>query len=177
MRSAAAIVRVVVVAIVAVVLLVPILMPIVTGHRIIVVDGGSMAPTFDVGDVILTSAPTGDDLEVGRIVVVGTPGTLYTHRVLEVDRTGAEPRARLKGDANEVPDPAWIRQGEVYAVYLSHVEGPAAAMIRSVTTPPGTLVLLAVAVVLLLVGIRPPRTRSRHGSREPLNSAANSAAP
>jgi signal peptidase len=147
-------VRAVIVALIALVLVVPILMPLVTGHRVIVVDGGSMSPTFELGDVLLTSAPTGDDLEVGRIIVVGEAGTLYTHRVLEVDRGAADVRARLQGDANSVPDPGWVRQDEVYAVYETHLTGVPAVLVRSVIAPPGTLVLLGVAVVLLLTGAR-----------------------
>lgn len=158
-------VRVAVIALIAFVLVAPILMPLVSGHSLIVVDGGSMSPTFEVGDVLLTSPPTGADLEVGRIVVVGEPGTLYTHRVLEVDRDAVDVRARLQGDANTVPDPGWVHEREVFAVYETHMAGLPALLLRSVITPPGTLVLLAITVILLLIGasgtaLRPAR-RSR----------------
>jgi signal peptidase I len=158
------------ISLIALVLVVPVLLPVVTGHRLIVVDGASMSPTFEIGDVLLTAAPTGDDLEVGRIVVVGEPGALYTHRVLEVDRDGADVRARLQGDANTVPDPGWVHQREVFAVYETHVAGLPAVLLRGAITPPGTLVLLAIAVVLLLIGaggaaLRPARRSRRSPQR------------
>lgn len=156
-----AVVRVVLVVVLALVLLVPALLPAVTGHRLVVVDGGSMSPTFEVGDVLLTAPPTGDDLHVGRILVVGAEGSVYTHRVVEVDADGA--RARLRGDANDVADPGWVTQEDVYAVYVSHASGAAATVVRSVTTMPGNLVLLAIAVGLLLIGVRPARP-PRHPS-------------
>lgn len=153
-------------ALIALVLIVPALAPLVTGHRLIVVDGGSMRPTFDVGDVLVTAAPTGDDLAVGAILVIGRTGSLYTHRVVEVDPE--QQRARLRGDANPVADPGWVAQSDVYAVYLDHLTGPFAQLVRAVTTLPGTLILLAVAIVLLLSGARDAtRRRSRPSPRSP----------
>jgi signal peptidase I len=162
-------VRVVIVAVIALVLVTPVLMPLVTGHRLIVVDGGSMSPTFQIGDVLVTAAPTGDDLQLGRIVVVGESGTLYTHRVREVERSGAGgARARLQGDANSVPDPGWVVQHDVYAIYETHLGGVPAALARGVITPPGTLVLLAIAVALLLIGARGAVPRPARRSRRSL---------
>lgn len=155
MTSAVAIVRSALVALIALVLVTPMLMPLVTGHRLIAVDGGSMSPTFELGDVLVTSAPTGDDLEVGRIVVVGEPGSLYSHRVTEVEHPAAGGvRARLTGDANTVPDPGWVREADVFAIYQTHLAGIPAAIVRALITLPGTIALLAIAVVLLLVGAR-----------------------
>lgn len=155
MRSAAAIARSALVALIALVLVTPVLMPLVTGHRLIVVDGGSMSPTFEPGDVLVTSVPTGADLEVGRIVVVGEPGGLYSHRVTEVEpRAAGGVRARLMGDANTVPDPGWVREADVFAIYQTHVAGIPAVIVRAIITLPGTIVLLVIAVALLLVGAR-----------------------
>ena len=117
--------------VIIVVLVAPMLAPLVTGHRLVVVDGGSMAPSFDAGDVLVTAAPSGHDLHVGAVLVIGTHESLYTHRVVEVDRAGDETRARLRGDANPVPDPGWVRQGDVYRLAWRggpepSVEGPVA---------------------------------------------------
>lgn len=162
-------IRVAIVALLALVLITPILMPLVTGHRLIVVDGGSMSPTFEIGDVLLASAPTGDDLRPGRIVVVGQPGSLYTHRVIEVDADAVGgPRARLRGDANTVPDPGWVPQHELYAVYGTHLAGAPAALVRGVITPPGSYVLLVAVIVLMLIGVRGAAPRpDRRSPRSP----------
>jgi len=172
----AARIRALAIALIALVLLTPVLLPLVTGHRLVVIDGGSMSPTLEVGDVLLASAPTGDDLHVGRIVVVGEQGGLYTHRVVEVgsDAAGGV-RARLQGDANPVADPGRVEQSDVYGVYAGHVTGAAAVLVRALTTPPGTIVLLAVAVVLLLTGARgaaPRRARRSPRSPQPLDPRA-----
>ncbi|HTN58536.1 MAG TPA: signal peptidase I [Protaetiibacter sp.] len=161
--------------VIIVVLVAPMLAPLVTGHRLVVVDGGSMAPSFDAGDVLVTAAPSGHDLHVGAVLVIGTHESLYTHRVVEVDRAGDETRARLRGDANPVPDPGWVRQGDVYAVVVTALTGPVGHIVRVVTTVPGTIVLLAAAIALLLTGARDatrrPRPRSRHSPTRPDRTA------
>lgn len=126
-----------------------------TGHRIIAVDGGSMAPTYQPGDVLLTGPPTGDDLQVGRILVVGVPPTLYTHRVIDVRRSGdGAGEARLRGDANTTPDPGWVSQDDVFAIPVLHLAQPAATLVTAVTSTPGMLVLAGIGAVLLLSASR-----------------------
>lgn len=174
--SAFRIAAAVVAAVIGLVLIAPVLAPLVTGHRLIVVAGGSMSPNFDAGDVLVTAAPTGDDLHLGAVVVIGTRGSLYTHRVIEVEGAGKEARARLRGDANSVADPGWVRQGDVYAVVLTALTGPAGFAVRVVTTAPGTVVLLVVAIALLLTGardaVRRPRRRSPRSPTRPDPAAA-----
>jgi signal peptidase len=148
--------RWVAVAAVGLALSVPLLLPL-TGHRLLVVDGGSMEPTFPRGAVVLTAPATGDDLHPGRIVVVGASAGRYTHRVIGLDSTGT--RARLQGDANAVPDPGWVSQRDVSAVPLAHVGGLTALLVRAATSLPGRLLMLAVLLGLVATG--PPSRGAR----------------
>ena len=79
------------------------------------------------------------------------------------------------GDANPMPDPGWVRQGDVYAVVVTALTGPVGHIVRVVTTVPGTIVLLAAAIALLLTGARDatrrPRPRSRHSPTRPDRTA------
>lgn len=124
-----------------------------TGNRLVVVDGGSMQPTYHRGDVLWTRPPTPDDLRVGQIVVAGTPPHLYTHRVVEVDVTGAEPRARLKGDANSALDPSWIRPADLFAIPSVHIAGVPAMVVGALVSPFGIGILAVALVVLLWIAI------------------------
>jgi len=68
------------------------------------VDGHSMLPTLEGGDlVVLQSVPT-SDIHVGDIIVYGAPcsagGESVVHRVINVIGTGLI----TKGDNNEYPD-------------------------------------------------------------------------
>ncbi|WP_140400110.1 hypothetical protein [Aeromicrobium sp. PE09-221] len=136
-----------------------------TGHRLIAVDGGSMAPTYLPGDIVITSPPTGDDLHVGRILVIGTPPDLYTHRVVEVRDRGATVVARLQGDANTVRDPGWIEQTDVHAIPTARLTGPAADALGAVSNPIGRGALVAGTAALLWWPRSSTRTRDRSTPR------------
>ena len=68
---------------------------------------GSMNPALSPGDLIIVKE--GEVIEVGDIVTVGSGEFTYTHRVIEV----LDDRFRLKGDANEDPDPALIEPSQI----------------------------------------------------------------
>lgn len=75
-----------------------------TDHKIIVVSGGSMAPTFEVGDVILINTDP-SELDVGDIVTYRSNQGLTTHRLMEFHDVSGTAYVQTKGDANEKPDP------------------------------------------------------------------------
>lgn len=68
---------------------------------------GSMAPTLPVGSVVLTTQQPASQVRVGDIVQVprAADGTVVTHRVNAVEKTGAGYELTLKGDANAQVDP------------------------------------------------------------------------
>ncbi|WP_168220127.1 MULTISPECIES: signal peptidase I [unclassified Salinibacterium] len=134
----------------------PALLHLGAGVSLMMIDGGSMEPTYRYGDVVVIGAPTGDDLEVGNIVFVGEPPTVYAHRVVEA----GQGEARLKGDANAAPDPGWIMEDDVYGIPLAHVGGAAAQWLTAATSVPARLVLGAVIVAALFAPRRQPATTS-----------------
>jgi signal peptidase I len=146
------------------VLLVALLAPLVlgvAGVRVLVVDGGSMAPTYGVGDVLLVTPPSGTDLVAGEPVVVGEGATRYVHRVVEVDGD----RARLQGDANDAVDPGWVTQSDVTATVAVHVGGPAAALVVAAMSTEGRIALALALLFLLLVPFFPRRATGPRRSR------------
>jgi signal peptidase I len=66
---------------------------------------GSMSPTIDAGSLAFAQKTPSSDLKRGDIVsVITDKGSRVTHRIVAIDRTGATPAVRLKGDANPVED-------------------------------------------------------------------------
>lgn len=74
----------------------------------LVVVSGSMVPTYEVGDGIISRRVPASSLGVGDVVSVFTrDGVLVTHRVVGIDDgpAGAERTLTLRGDNNPVDDP------------------------------------------------------------------------
>ncbi len=66
-------------------------------YHVLAVDGGSMQPTIDWGDlIVITKAPK--ELKPGMIVTMQVKDKIVTHRVLQVDPLVTQ------GDANGAPD-------------------------------------------------------------------------
>jgi signal peptidase len=95
--------------------------PKATGAKPLTVLSGSMAPTYDPGDVVVVRPTRARELEVGDVVTfqpVSDDPKLTTHRVVEVTYGSEGVRYVTQGDANDTPDPEPVRpvqvKGEVW---------------------------------------------------------------
>jgi signal peptidase len=131
--------------------------------RPLVFMSGSMSPTIDAGALAFAQRTPIGDLKRGDIVsVITDKGSRVTHRVIAIDRTGAAPELRLKGDANPIEDrdPYIVPSADRVLFSIPHV-GRGVAFISG----PQGFFLLGVFVTGLLVfafrpGLRRRRTRA-----------------
>ena len=78
-------------------------LPLAVGDRSFTVLSGSMSPTIETGDVVVTEPVAPAAVELGDIVTFRDPeGTekLYSHRVQSVDPAGGNVAFVTRGDAN-----------------------------------------------------------------------------
>lgn len=78
-------------------------LPLAIGDRSLTVLSGSMSPTIETGDVVVTEPVAPTAVKVGDIVTFRDPeGTskLYSHRVRRVAPAGRDVRFVTRGDAN-----------------------------------------------------------------------------
>ena len=116
-------------------------MPMPFGIGGAVVLSGSMEPTLSVNDFVLVKAE--DSYEVDDIVVYQSGNSLVIHRVVEID--GENIIAR--GDANNVNDDPvpmiYIKGRLICAIPF------VGAVLRMLKSLPGTLALIAAAILLV----------------------------
>src|SRR6187455_615624 len=77
--------------------------PLAIGDRSLTVLSGSMSPTIDTGDVVVTEPVAPTEVAIGDIVTFRDPeGTskLYSHRVQSIDPNGGNVAFITRGDAN-----------------------------------------------------------------------------
>ncbi|WP_191089695.1 signal peptidase I [Nesterenkonia ebinurensis] len=122
-------------------------------HRLVVVDGASMAPTYQVGDVILVG-PADQDFEVGAVVTARGVGGLYTHRIVDVTEEDGQPVATTRGDANAYDDAAPLHPENVEGTVRFHTSQPWAGLIGITQSMPGRITLAALIAIVLLLPIR-----------------------
>ena len=87
--------------------------PAIFGHRVYIVDSGSMAPTLPKDSMIIVKEILPSEIKKGDIATYyGTSGsTRITHRVVEVKKEGQEFVTR--GDANNTEDPSILKGDRV----------------------------------------------------------------
>lgn len=83
--------------------------PHVLDYRTMTMLTGSMAPSIEPGDVVVSTPLAVSDVEVGMVITYHIPiddHRVVTHRVIEVDHTAdGTVSVRTQGDANDAPDP------------------------------------------------------------------------
>jgi len=103
-----------------------------SGLRLLVVDGGSMAPLIQQGDLVITSSLGATDVGPGGIILAhrygGAPGELLLHRVVE---RGAGWRI-TKGDANQSSDAGRVADSAVAGRLLAIIPLRSFAALSSV---------------------------------------------
>lgn len=134
----------------------------VIGVRPLIFTSGSMSPAIDAGALALSHRVSADDLRVGDVVSVPYDGGRVTHRVvtLSPDPDGSA-TLRLRGDANQTPDPQRYRVTSADRVWLAVPRlGSAIAWL---SRAPGVYLVAAYAAGLVVLLVR----RSRGGPAGP----------
>jgi signal peptidase len=126
-----------------------------TGHQFLIITGGSMEPTYELGSALLLEDLRPEDVGVGDAVTyTSVEGTLTTHRVISLHTVDGHRYARTQGDANQDPDPNFTPVDSVIGRPVLHVPhgGHVAALLLS---PLGRLLAYGPPLlVMLLVEVR-----------------------
>lgn len=117
----------------------------VGGDDAFFVTSDSMQPAVESGDVVVTTATPPAAIRAGDVVTVRTEDagepSFVTHRVVDVEVQDGTHYFKLKGDANDEPDPGYARASDV--VGTSHLHLPAVGhLFAFARSGPGLLTLV-----------------------------------
>ena len=144
--------------------------PAVLGVAPMVVLSGSMSGTaedhIEVGDLIFTTTPDLDSLQVGDVVAFMDDDVVVTHRIVDItaDKSGRK-QFVTKGDANNTEDPA-IYPEAVIGVYRGRIPklGDFALFLQK---PLGMAVFIGVPVCAFVIGdVIRRRKQAQHSDEE-----------
>ncbi len=90
-----------------------------------VVEGRSMEPTLQTGDLVLVVKVSPEDIHVGDIIVYKKPsGTFIIHRVIKIKRVDDQFYYITQGDNNPIPDGPGIPYKDVIGKVVSVNDAP-----------------------------------------------------
>lgn len=132
-----------------------------SGHKALMITGGSMEPVYTPGDIavldVATTAKVGDTITFRSL-----SNTIVTHQIISDHAVGGVAHFRTQGTANAYPDPDLVPVTNVIGVPRWHL--PSAGLVvtflqsplgRLVTFGPALLVVLAHEAVILRCLWRP----------------------
>jgi signal peptidase I len=127
------------------------------GYRVLLVSSGSMRPTLQVGDVVLSGSVAPADLRPGELVTFSDPalaGRSVTHRVVDVRRSGRSVTVTSRGDANLVAETWSVPSGSSVGRAVAHLRGPGVWLLRLRSGPVRAAGVMLLAVLLGGLGLR-----------------------
>lgn len=90
-----------------------------------VVEGRSMEPTLQTGDLVLVIKVSPKDIHVGDVIVYRKPsGTFIIHRVIRIKSVDGQLYYVTQGDNNPIPDGPGIPYGEIVGKVASVNDAP-----------------------------------------------------
>lgn len=119
--------------------------------RLDVITSGSMEPTYGVGDLVVLLPTDAERIQVGDVVALHSENLDATvaHRVASIDES--EGTVRLRGDANDGPDPEIYALADAPRVVFAvpHIGGPIYAAQANPAAFGAAFGVLIVALLLL----------------------------
>lgn len=138
----------------------------------LVVTSGSMSPTYETGDLLVSRPVDADALQPGDVAsLLSADGRLITHRVTSVvpAERGTSPgtvAVEMQGDANDAADPRpyVVRRALVPVITVPGV-GPFVATVQrpGVAVPALVAVAALVAIAFVPTGHPPPAVPKEQG--------------
>lgn len=141
----------------ALALLIALLVGGLLGYRPLVEYSGSMSPTINPGDLLITRPTPAVGVHPGAIVTFNDPALrdrLITHRVVAVHSSRGRLLFLTRGDANRTPESWSVARGATVAVLWARIPWIGRATAWMATGLARTLTLSLLALVLSVAGLR-----------------------
>lgn len=121
-----------------------------------VVLSGSMLPSIEIKDIVVTKKVSAEDLEIGDIITFIAPDSRYggisiTHRILEkvYDESIGSYTYRTKGDANNVVDSSLVPNANVLGKVILKI--PKLGYLQDLLSSKGGLIFVVLIPCLVIL--------------------------
>lgn len=118
----------------------------------LIVESGSMSPSFEKNDLILIrNTSENDKYEKGTVICYRSGDVYVTHRIVKVSEENGKTVYTTQGDANNTPDRDTVKAEQILGVYSTHFAGMGNVLLF-IQTPIGMIlcVLLPIFVIFLI---------------------------
>lgn len=121
----------------------------VLGCRFYLIMSGSMEPTINVGDAVITKESS--DLKEGDIIAFSQDGAITVHRIIKVYNEEAKQMYQTQGDNNNTPDTGLVDREQVKGHVIFKIPKVGTAILflqRNFIIP---ILLISLIIIIILV--------------------------
>jgi len=130
------------------------------------VEGISMHPTLENGDLIIIDRTAFDSLKTGDIIVYYSQVYNFriVHRIIDIRTNGGDKILITKGDNNFGPDPSSITKDDYVGKYIG-IRVPYVGFLYQALAPPVNYFIIAILIIYLIyVDLYVPRKNKQNAS-------------
>jgi signal peptidase len=124
------------------------------GFTPLIVETGSMSPTFDAGDLILIRSCDPASLQEGDVItfhtIINNEYALNTHRIESILADNGVRSYVTKGDNNEISDTHVIADGDIVGKYVTRVPYMGKVM-ELLSSSMGFLIIIVLPMILFFI--------------------------
>lgn len=124
--------------------------PRILGHRIYIVDSGSMSPTINIDAMIIVKELKPGEIKVGDVITYygHNKESRVTHRVVGIENNGES--FTTQGDANEIVDPMPLKGEKVIGKIVFKIP-MIGKLFRFLNTQLGMGILITLSILWIIV--------------------------
>lgn len=136
----------------------------VFGYKVFVIVSGSMEPTFDVGDLIITKET--DNIQKNDIITFKEENQSVTHRVIEIINDNGIKKYKTKGDNNDSQDDALVNVEQIEGVYKLKINKIGKLLLHFRNPVLIIIILIIIYIFYLILMEKDNRKKARHERRK-----------
>lgn len=122
---------------------------------------GSMKPTLQVNDIIITKQAKANDYQKGDIITFKQNNKVISHRIVQVINTKQSKVFVTKGDNNKIEDSDYVSPEQIYGKVIFHIP-KIGKIVEYIQNKAGfARVILIVIIVFVLICLRDDKKNKR----------------
>lgn len=136
------------------------------GYKAFVIASGSMEPTLEVGDIVITKKAKQEEIKKGDIITFVDNGYTITHRMVDIVEKEGNTYYQTKGDNNSTNDPNLVKYNDIEGIYIYKIEGLGNIINYAQNTPVMIIILIVLYIIYKIFARKDNRKNARHKKRK-----------
>ena len=136
------------------------------GYKAFVISSGSMEPTLNIGDIVITKETKQEQIQKNNIITFMEDGYTVTHRVADIIEKDGDTYYQTKGDNNNTYDAELVKYEDIEGVYVFKINSIGNIVVYAQSTTAVMIIIIcAIYIIYRISSRKDDRKNARHEKR------------